>query len=288
MIRNSSKCPTDVLERVSNLVFKNRDFARENFSLCGNPFEINRVLASSDSWYVLVDNRPTALFRLEISHPIARISQICVNSDESLERVMSSMRRDLRNMRINSVTVRVPPDDMESLNASGFEKQDSYVRFSRVPAVTEMMTILPLVNVTRKELPLLARLMYDAYAKTNHSFSDIQSAQKSLQFIMSGSRGEYLSDASYASGAFQNLVSACLLTAGLPGQAEIAQLFTHPLYRARGLATVEIAVALNRLYESGIRRLIVWNREGDEVVRRLPTKLGFGEDRKVVEMAANT
>jgi hypothetical protein len=186
MITKSSKCPTNVLDRVSNFVFKNGDFARENFGLCENPFEINRALASSDSWYVLVDNRPTAVFKLEISHPIARISQVCVNSDDSLERVMSSLRRDLRNMRITSVTVKVPLNNMESLNASGFEKQDSYVRFSRVPAVTRMMPILPLVNVTRKELPLLTRLMYDAYAKTNHSFSDIQSAQKSLQFIMSG------------------------------------------------------------------------------------------------------
>jgi hypothetical protein len=45
---------------------------------------------------------------------------------------------------------------------------------------------------------------------------------------------------------------------------------------------------MNRLQESGTRKLIVWYRENDEVVRRLLTKLDFGEDMKIVEMAAET
>jgi GNAT superfamily N-acetyltransferase len=286
MITKASKCPTDVLERVSNFVYKNGDFAKENFSRCRNPIEVNKTLASSDSWYVLLANRPTALFKLEISEPIANISQICVNSDDSLEAVVSSLRRDLRNMRITSLTVRVPPNDMESLSVSGFEKRVSYVKFSRVPAESKMMPILPLVNATQKELPILSRLMYDSYAKADHVFSDIQSAEKSLRSIMSGVKGQYLSDASFASGAFQNLVSACLLTVDSPGQAKIAQLFTHPLYRARGLATTEIAVAMNRLVASGIGNLIVWNRESDDVVRRLLTKMGFKGDSRVFEIVA--
>lgn len=288
MITKASKCPTDVLERVSNFVYKNGDFAKENFSLCSTPIEVTRALASSDSWYILATNRPTALFKLQISEPMANISQICVNSDDSLEAAVSSLRQDLRNMRITDITVRVAPNDMESLNASGFEKRVSYVKFARVPAETKMMPILPLVNATQKELPLLSRLMYDAYAKTDHVFSDIQSAEKSLRSIMSGVQGRYLLDASFASGAFQNLVSACLLTVDSPGEAKITQLFTHPLYRARGLATTEIAAAMNRLVASGIGNLIVWNRESDDVLRRLLIKMDFKEDRRVVEMGARS
>jgi GNAT superfamily N-acetyltransferase len=288
MITKASKCPKEVLKVVSNFVYKNGDFAKENFSLCTNPIEVNRALASSDSWYIHLDDRPTALFKLEISEPMANISQICVNRDDMLGAVVSSLRQDLRNMRITDISVRVMPNDMESLNASGFEKRGSYVKFSRVPAETKMMPILPLVNATQKELPILSRLMYDAYAKSDRALSDIQSAEKSLRSIMVGGRGQYLSDASFASGAFQNLVSACLLTADSPGQAKIAQLFTHPLYRARGLATTEIAVAMNRLVASGIGRLLVWNRESDDVVRRLLTKMDFKEDGRVVEMVAKT
>jgi GNAT superfamily N-acetyltransferase len=175
---------------------------------------------------------------------------------------------------------------MEPLNASGLEKRASYVKFTRVPAETKMMPILPLVNATQKEIPMLAGLMYDAYAKTDHVFSDIQSAEKTLLSIMSGVQGRYLSEASFASGATQNLVSACLLTLDSPGQANIAQLFTHPLYRARGLATTEIAMAMNRLVEFGIGNLTVWNRESDDVVRRLLTKMDFKNVGKVVEMVA--
>ena len=288
MITKASKCPKEVLERVSNFVYRNGDFSKENFSLCANPIEVNRALASSDSWYVLIANQPTALFKLEISEPMANISQICVDDDDSLEAVVSSLRQDLRNMRITDISLRVTPNDMESLTARGFEKRVSYVKFSRVSAETKMMPILPLVNTTRKDLPILSRLMYDAYSKTDDAFSDIQSAEKSLRSIISGAWGQYLSDASFASGTSQNLVSACLLTADSPDEARIAQLFTHPLYRARGLATTEIAVAMNRLVASGIGNLVVWNRESDDVVRRLLTKMDFKEGRRVVEMVART
>jgi predicted GNAT family acetyltransferase len=105
---------------------------------------------------------------------------------------------------------------------------------------------------------------------------------------MSGARGTYLPDASYASGAPPNLVSACLLTADLPGEAKIDQLFTHPLYRARGLATLEIAAAMNRLTVSGVSSLNVWNREGNDVIKRLLGKMGFRQQRTVVEMSAGT
>jgi hypothetical protein len=286
MITKASKCPTDMLERVSNFVYENREFAKENFSLCSSPIEVNTALASSDSWYVLVTKRPIALLKLQISEQTANISQVCVNSDDSLEAMLSSLRQEFRNMRIAIITVRVPPNNMESLNASGFERRLSYVKLSRVPAETKMMPILPLVNATQKMLPMLSRLMYDAYAKTDHVFSDIESAEKSLRSIMSGFYGTYLSDASFASGASQNLVSACLLTMDSPGEAKIAQLFTHPLYRARGLATTEIAVAMNRLVASRIGNLTAWMRESDDVVRRLLAKMDFKEGRRVVEMVA--
>jgi predicted GNAT family acetyltransferase len=151
-----------------------------------------------------------------------------------------------------------------------------------------MMPLLPLTNATQKDLTILSQLMYTSYVKMDGGFPDTQSAETMLRAIMSGVNGQYLQDASFASGASPNLVSACLLTLDTPDEAKIQQLFTHPLYRARGLATTEIAAAMNRLSGSGIRSLTAWSREDNGVVTRLLTKLGFGQERTAVEMLAST
>jgi len=246
---------------------------------------VSKALASSDSWYVLVADHPIVLFNLERSESRAKVSQICVTNDSPVDAVVSYLRQDLRKMGITDLIVRVGSSDLESLTAAGFEKRESYVRFSRVAEEISMMPMLPLTNVTQKEVPALSRLMYDAYAKEHGAFSDIQSAESSLRTLMSGKQ-RYLSEASFTSGTSRNLVSACLVTLNSASQANIAQLFTHPLYRARGLATTEIAAAMNWLVTSGIPNLVAWPREGNDVVKRLLRKMGFREDRRVVELAA--
>jgi GNAT superfamily N-acetyltransferase len=286
MITKASECPTDRLQYIANFVCENGNFFKENFPLCSNALEVTNALASSDSWYILVAKRPISLFKLEISEARSSISRICVNGEDSLEAFVSNLRHDLHNMRITDVIVSVAPNDVELLETLGFTARDSYVRFSRVPTEIKMMPILPLMNATQKVFPNLSRLMYEAYDKTEHGFSDLQSAEKSLRAITSGAQGQYLSDASFASGVLPNLVSGCLVVSDSPGEARITQVFTHPLYRARGLATTEIAAAMNRLVVSGTEKLIAWNRVRNDLVRRLLTKMEFKEDRRVVEMAA--
>ena len=287
MITNASKFPRDILQRVTTFVYEHSDFSRENFPTCTNSDEISRVLASSKSWQVLATNQPVALLKLEIAQTIAAISEICPNDDDQLEAIVATLRNDLRNMKITSFTIRLAPKYVQLLDTIGFTNQIPYVRFSRVPTESKMMPILPLTNATQKELPILSQLMYDAYAKTNHSYPNSEAAERSLRTIMSGAQGRYLSDASFASGALPNLVSACLLTLDSPGVGRIAQLFTHPLYRARGLATTEIAVGMNRLVRSGIGKLVLWSPESNDVLRRLLTKIDFSLDREVVEMSAH-
>ena len=252
--------------------------------MCTDPIDVNKALVSSDSWYVLMADHPVALFNLEASESRASISQICVTNEGSFDTVVSCLREDLRKMGITDLTAKVASSNAESLTAVGFEKRESYVRFSRVAEQIKMMPILPLTNATRKELPALSRLMYDAYAKEYGAFSDVQSAESSLRTVMLDK--QYLSGASFASGTSRNLVSACLLTLSSPGQANIAQLFTHPLYRARGFATTEIAAAMNWLVTSSIPNLVACPREGNDVMKRLLRKMGFREDRRLVELAA--
>ena len=284
MLTKASKCPTNIMQDVANFVCKRENFLKENLPLCGTLTEVIKALAASDLWFVLADGQPTAVFKLETHGRTAMVSQICMNSGDSLETVISGLRGELREMRINELTLRVAPNEVEQCSASGFERGPAYVRFSRVPTESNMMPILPLTNITQKELPILSELMYTAYAKTDCGFSDIQSAEALLRTIMSGGRGQYLSNASFASGTRPNLVSACLLTVDSPGEAKIEQLFTHPLYRARGFATTEIAAAMNRLATSSVNSLTAWNREGNDVVRRLLIKMGFRQDPTVIEM----
>ena len=286
MIVKASKCSEDVLQNVANLVYNHENFRNENFPLCSTPMEVGEALAVSDAWFVLAASEILAVFRLEMDDRTARVSRMCIFDRGNIEAVVAGLRRDLHEMRIDSLTLKVKPAEAEPYIACGFARGHTFQRFSRAPAESNMMPILPLTNATQRDLPALSRLMYEAYAKTDRGVSNVQSAEAQLRRLMSSTTGQYLSDASFATGAASNLVSACLLTMDSPGEAKIEQLFTHPLYRARGLATTEIAASMNYLAASGVKSLIGWNREGDEVVRRLLTKMGFRQDRTVVEVKA--
>jgi GNAT superfamily N-acetyltransferase len=286
MLVKASRCSVKVLDDAAKLVYKRENLQNEFFPLCNNLSEVGKALVASDCWFVLADKESMAVLRLETSERTAKVGQMCVNDGASLESVLTSLRRDLREMKISNLVLRVAPEDADQYTPLGFTRGHTYHRFSRIPTQSNMIPILPLVNVSQRELRFLSESMYAAYAKTSDAISDTQSAKGMLRAIMTGGKGEYLPNASFASGAIPNLVSACLLTVESPGEVKIEQLFTHPLYRARGLATTEVAAAMNRLASAGVERLILWSQDGNDVVRRLLTKMGFQQDRTVVEMAA--
>ena len=287
MITQLGKCPRDVLQSVVGFVCQDREFMDEAFPHSTRT-EVSRTLPSlGNSWYVLTSERPIALFKAEISEPTANVSRLCYDGT-LFESVIATLRENLRRIRITNFHVSVPPDQTDLFLSKGFEKHAALVRFSRAPIETKMMPILPLMNPTEKEIPTLSKLMYDAYAKTKDAYSDAQSTEGVIRDIMSGDLGDYISGASFASGAFPNLVSACLLTRVSITEANVSQVFTHPLYRARGLATTEIASAMNRLAKEGkeVTKLTVWSPETNDVMKRLLDKMGFAQDRKLVQMTS--
>jgi RimJ/RimL family protein N-acetyltransferase len=288
MITRVGKCSPDVIESVVRFVLQDREFMDQTFPHSTGT-EASRAIASlRNSWYVLTSERPNALFKAEISEPTANISKLCYDGSTSFEAVIANLREDLRRMRITTLHVSVPPDQTDFFLSTGFEKRAVQVRLSRAPIETEMMPILPLMNPTEKEIPTLSKLMYEAYAKTKDAYSDTQSTESVIRNIMSGDAGGYIPGASFASGAFPNLVSACLLTRASPAEANVSQVFTHPLYRARGLATTEIAFAMNRLVkeEKGVTRLTILSPETNDVMKRLLDKMGFTQDGTLVEMTS--
>jgi len=103
---------------------------------------------------------------------------------------------------------------------------------------------------------------------------------------MEGKQGRYLTDASFVSGATPNIVSACLITLGEGNVAKVTELFTHPLYRARGLATTELAAAMNWLIKNKVEALEAVVENSNVVVRRLFTKVGLKEVNQLVELVS--
>jgi len=286
MLTKASKCPTKLLQEVSEIIVAHKDFLKDNLRSCSSQTDVANALTASDSWFILGNGPSPAVLKLQISERSATVSQICTNTD-SIPTLISRLREEVGAMRLTKLTVRVLPDEVQPWVDSGFQRTFTCAQFSRAPVVSNMMPLLPLSNPTEKDLLPLSQLMYAAYAKTDESLPDVRSAEASLRETMSGAGGAYLPDASFASGAAPNLVSACLIATQEPGEAEIVRLFTHPLYRARGLATTEIAAAMNRLSASGVKSVSAWNREGDEVVRRLLAKMGFEKRRGVVEVSAS-
>jgi GNAT superfamily N-acetyltransferase len=239
-------------------------------------------------WQVAMDNDvPLALFRIEANGSKATISELCLEHHDAVVPVASILRKGLSETGISEISLRVSPSREQALAGIGFQRRDTCLRFSRVPEEVKMMPILPLMNATQKEVPILSQLLFDAYARAGNGFTDVGAAERYLRNMMSGGGGRYLTNASFASGALTNLVSACLITEYSPGEARITQMFTHPLYRARGLTTAEIASGMRWLLGAGCRRLIVWNSEGNAVVTRLLKKMGFNEDERVREMVSS-
>jgi len=267
------------------MILKQEGFRNETFSQCKSATEVREALISSESWYLLSNEQPIAVFQLQTSGPAVTISKICASVGPKV--LSAALRNELREKKISNITLQVAPSEVDGYTASGFAPGELHLRYSRTPKASNMMPILPLANPSQKELPNLSELMHTAYAKSQHPLLD-GAAEEMLQEIMSGARGEYISNASFVSGIRPNLVSACLLTLDKPSEASINQLFTHPLYRARGLATVEIAASMNQLVASGIGTITAWVGERNDVVKRLLTKMEFRQGRSVIEMTGKT
>lgn len=286
MITRLAGCSSEAVETVAGFVYKDNGFLAAEFPHCSSPPEVSAVLrAGAETWYVLISTRPVALFKLDVFKSVANISKFCHNVDESIDATLTLLRDDIRKMKVIDLNATVWQKYAETFAANGYENRGVLIRLSRTPIEVKMMPILPLTNPTKNELQILANLMYESYRKIEPEVT-IESKEGILRRIMLEPRGTYLSDASFASGAPPNLVSACLVTLSSSTEASVAELFTHPLYRARGLATTEIAAAMSKLIEHKIETMTALVQEQNQVAKRLFSKIGFQEAGRLAEMTA--
>jgi GNAT superfamily N-acetyltransferase len=289
MIIRASKASPDVLGKTTELVVEDQAYMKEAFPECANKIELLSALRNNhEEWNILYSNRPEALFTLQFSGGNAVIEKLRSPTSIVLDMLITNLQSDLRKSKIHYIIMRVPEQTADALSTMGFERQRMIVKLAGPVIGTNFMPILPLVSPTERDLPALAKLMHESYQRSAEpAISSVSTAEERLYRIMRGLRGAYDGEASLMSGAIQNIVSACFIVLSSHRQARVAEVFTHPLYRARGLATTEIATAMNRLLQHGVQTLTVQLSERNDVASRLFAKLGFKQVGTVIEMARN-
>jgi GNAT superfamily N-acetyltransferase len=236
-----------------------------------------------------VTGLPVALFNLQTSGQEGSITRFSLLGENNVQTIIPFLLNDLREMKIRAVRFEVPEEQSDSFVNLGFQTDGTQLGLFGQINETIFMPILPLTNPTQKDLPTLAKLLHESYTKSPEAnrFRDQLAAEKYLQDTLGGMNGDFLADASFISStpARWEVVSACLIISSSPGTATVSEVFTHPLYRARGLATVEVQSAMNRLIKHGIRTLSACIPENHDVMRRLLTKLGMKQDRRIVRVS---
>jgi ribosomal protein S18 acetylase RimI-like enzyme len=285
MITRTVKASSDLLAGAAGLIVENENFMKEAFPQCSNKTEVQTQLKRShEEWNLLLTGQLAAVFTLQVSDTEAVVSKFLPSPSVPLDAALPSLQQDLKKMKIEILTLNVPEEMSDPLLKYGFEKRRTLVKLQGQTLETKLMPILPLNNPKSQDLPTLAKLMYESYDKSSEpKLPSVASSERMLNGIMNGTQGPYAAEASLTSGAIQNTVSACFMTLPTPTEARIAALFTHPLYRARGLATTEVATGMNRLIKRGVRTLTVWVGENNEIAGRLFAKLGFKRQQRLVE-----
>jgi len=279
VIKRISQLTREEIVQSATLVVSNRAFCQHFFPGCETNEQVSDILSTAcREWRVIVrDVGLIALFSLATSRTLNKCDRVCIKPS-SVDAVASEMS----NLSPETLTIILAPPELEkTLSNFGFEQSGLEVKLSKKPQESRTMQLLPLSNPVEKDIPELSRLMSVAYACSN-KYPDATVAEMTLRGIISEKQA-FLQSSSFISRAGDKIVSACLATEEYGG-AVVSELFTDPLYRARGLATTELMMCMNMLARTRIPLLRVAVEEKNEVTIRLLLKLGFAEDLRMTIM----
>jgi ribosomal protein S18 acetylase RimI-like enzyme len=282
MITRVDKASSEILDQIANLVLANESYRRESFPTSSDKASLLGTFRKlGPQWTILTHQQTLALFALSEVQGHGSVDHLCLTTPETITTFASELSNELEKTPITDISLTTNVSLAERLVVQGFMIKSAVINFSRKISETQFMPILPLTNPKSSDLSALAKLMHESYAKGKiPKYATSDEAAKRLQDITSNSG--YLTECSFVGGSGGNYVSACFITSPSKGAANISELFTHPLYRARGLATSEVATAMNRLAKRNYSKLNVWVDESNQVACRLFSKLGFEQtDRKM-------
>jgi GNAT superfamily N-acetyltransferase len=286
MITRVGKASSELLDRIATLILANDDYRVEVFSSTDKATLIAALRKLGPEWTILTQDQTLALFTLTETEGQGVVDHLCLSTPEAITGITSELTKELQKTPITTISITTHHTLAERLMSQGFIANTTLTNFSSHTSETQFMPILPLMNPDNKDIPILAKLMHEAYAKNKTpKYANADAAATRLRRVIQNGDGQFLPDCSFVSGLGGNYVSACFITSSSPGTATISELFTHPLYRARGLATSEIATARNRLAKRNYSTLNVWIDETNDVACRLFTKLGFQEKTKKMTLS---
>jgi len=288
MITRVGKASSELLDQVAALILTDDDYRGEVFSTSTDKTTLIAALRKlGPEWTILTQDQTLAVFTLTETEGHGVVDHLCLSLPEGIPSIISELTSRLeKTPHITTISITTRDTLAEGLLSQGFGEKTTRTNFSCHISETQFMPILPLMNPGSKDIPIFAKLMYEAYAKNKISkYANADAAATRLQQLTQNREGQFLPDCSFVSGLGSNYVSACFITSSSPGTATISELFTHPLYRARGLATSEIATARNRLAKRNYSTLNVWIDGTNDVACRLFTKIGFEEKTKKVTLS---
>jgi len=287
MITRVDKASSEVLDQIVSLVLANESYRRESFPASADKISLLTTFRKlGPEWTILSHEQTLALFALSEIQGHGSIDHLCLRTPETITNFASELINELEKTPIMDISLTTDVSLAERLVDQGFMIKNTVINFSRQISETQFMPILPLTNPKSRDLPLLAQLMHEAYAKDRiPKYASSDEASKRLREVTSNN--EYLAECSFVSGSGGNFVSACLVTSPSKETAKISELFTHPLYRARGLATSEVTMAMNRLAKRNYSNLNVRVDAVNDVACRLFGKLGFEQTDKKMTVSKN-
>lgn len=280
-MRKISDLTIEEMTQAATLVYSNHQYRRHFFPGCDTIEQLTKNVRNlGEEWQVISGKKIYAVFTLETSRALTRITQLCIDTG-SVNEVASEMGSL---PRTTQTTIIAPLELVTPLSKSGFESQGIEVRLSIIPRESRTMQLLPLSKPSEEGIPELSRVMYEAcLASKLVKYPDVAAAEKSLRSLISDENSDPIQDSSFLSKAGDKIVSACLIKGEYSG-ATVTELFTHPLYRARGLATTELIACMNSLALGKVPLLRASAGEGSDVLIRLLSKLGFAEDLRYTIM----
>jgi hypothetical protein len=173
MITKISKATPEMIDQVSGFVFRDQDYMTENFPQSTSREEITKSLGkAAANWYVLAVDHPVALFSLQLAGSEARLERLCIEKTSTLPTLITHLQSDIGNLRVTSSVVIVREGDQPAFAEVGFRKTNSLVAFAKTVLETQLMPMLPMSNPTERDIPILARLLFESYANGIEKFQD--------------------------------------------------------------------------------------------------------------------
>lgn len=146
-----------------------------------------------------------------------------------------------------------------------------YVRITSGPAPVG----LPIRCVRRGDEEDLSSLMFSAYrGSVDDDGESLSDAEQSVHSTLNGEHGDFLDDCSFVALDAAYPVAVTLVTM-LHGQPLLAQVYTDPTWKRRGLARALIKLSMNALAARSETELSLVVTSGNDPAERLYESLGF-------------